>query len=224
VHLEQYPGGFLYITERKSVSDWPDFEGLTIGASPNDAYLTALPGLLTQNSVDPAGYTLVEMEPASTTGALVAGTVEAIPGSAMTAPPRRAAAAEQGLTLGRFGFADHGFEAMGFAIATTSAHYDNDKELVQRFVNAWAAAMTWTLDNKDAAVDAFIAANPEKKRDLELQSLEAGISLTPDLDGGYFAFDPERMQYTIDFVNETYGTTFSGEGVYTNEFVEQVPN
>ena len=224
VHLQRYPGGFLFIEERNTIADWPDFEGLTIGGSPNDAYFTALPGLMTQNGADPAEYTLVEMEPAATTGALVADTVDAIPGSAMTAPPRRAAAAEEGLTLGRFGFADHGFEAVGFAIATTTAHYDNDKELVQSFVNGWAEAMDWTLANRDAAVDHFIAANPEKTRDLERESLEAGASLTPDSDGTLFSFDTERMQYTIDFVNETYGSDFSGEGSYTNEFVDALPD
>jgi NitT/TauT family transport system substrate-binding protein len=223
VHLERYPGGFLFIEERNSIADWPDFEGLTIGGSPNDAYFTALPGLMEQNGADPDLYTLVEMEPAATTGALVADTVDAIPGSAMTAPPRRAAAAEEDLTLGRFGFADHGFDAVGFAIATTTDHYDNDKELVQRFVNAWAASMLWALDNRDAAVDHFVAANPEKNRDLERESLEAGAELTP-LEGSYFTFDPERMDYTIDFVNETYGTTFDGSDSYTNEFVDALPD
>ena len=224
VHLQKYPGGFLFIEERNSITDWPDFEGLTIGGSPNDAYFTALPGLMTQNGADPELYTLVEMEPAATTGALVADTVEAIPGSAMTAPPRRAAAAEEGLTLGRFGFSDHGFDAVGFAIATTTDHYNNDKELVQRFVTAWARAMLWANDNQDAAVDHFIAANPEKIRDLEGESLQAGLSLTPSNDGTWFAFDTDRMQYTIDFVNETYGTDFDGSDAYTNEFVDQLPD
>jgi len=223
VHLERYPGGFLFIEERNSIADWADFEGLTIGGSPNDAYFTALPGLMEQNGADPALYTLVEMEPAATTGALVADTVDAIPGSAMTAPPRRAAAAEEDLTLGRFGFADHGFDAVGFAIATTTDHYDNDKDLVQRFVNAWASSMLWTLDNQDAAVAHFVAANPEKDPAIELESLEAGIELTP-LEDSYFAFDPDRMQYTIDFVNETYDTTFDGSDSYTNEFVDALPD
>jgi len=223
VHLEQYPGGFLYIEERNSIDDWADFEGLTIGASPTDAYLTALPGLMEQNGADPSAYTLVEMEPAATTGALVAGTVEAIPGSAMTAPPRRAAAAEEDLTLGRFGFSDNGFDAVGFAIATTTDHYENDKEMVQSFVGGWAMAMLWSIENQAAAVDHFIAANPEKILELETESLEAGISLTPH-EGSYFGFDDARMQYTIDFVNETYETDFDGSASYTNEFIDALPD
>jgi NitT/TauT family transport system substrate-binding protein len=223
VHLQRYPGGFLFIEERNSIADWSDFEGITIGGSPNDAYFTALPGLMEQNGADPEAYTLVEMEPAATTGALIADTVDAIPGSAMTAPPRRAAAAEEGLTLGRFGFADNGFEAVGFAIATTTAHYENDKDLVQRFVNAWAESMLWTLENRDAAVDHFITANPEKTRDIERESLEAGAGLTPH-ENTYFAFDDTRMTYTIDFVNETYGTDFDGSQSYTNEFVDALPD
>jgi ABC-type nitrate/sulfonate/bicarbonate transport system substrate-binding protein len=142
----------------------------------------------------------------------------------MTAPPRRAAAAEQNLTLARFGFADNGFDGVGFAIATTDDHYNNDKELVQHFVNAWAKAMLWSIANKDQAVQDFIAANPEKKADLESESLDAGISLTPNTDGTYFAFEDARMKYTSDFVNQTYGTSFDGSTVYTNEFVDNLPD
>jgi NitT/TauT family transport system substrate-binding protein len=223
VHLERYPGGFLFIKENTTLADWKDFEGLKLGAAATDAYLTALPGLMTQNGADPSKYTLVTMEAAATTGALISGQVDAIPGSPMTAPPRAAAAAEQGLTLDRFGFADHGFDGMGFAIATTTAHYENDKDLVQHFVNGWAKAMLWSNANTDQAVADFIAANPEKNTDQETQSLQAGMSLTPTSDGTYFLFDDSRMAATIDFVNQTYGTTFDGSNSYTNEFVNNLP-
>lgn len=224
VHLQRYPGGFLYIEERTPITDWSDFEGIRIGGTPADAYFTALPGLLAENGADPEGFELVEMEAAATTGALIAGQVDAIPGSAMTAPPRRAAAAEEDLTLGRFGFADNGFEGVGFAVATTTEHYENDKELVQSFIDAWANSTLWTMGNRDAAVEAFIAANPEKDFELERQSFEESAALIPSNESTYFVFDEERMAFTIDFVNETYDVDFDGSAAYTNEFVEQLPD
>lgn len=224
VHLQRYPGGFLYIEERTPISEWADFEGIRIGGTPADAYFTALPGLLRENGADPESFELVEMEAAATTGALIAGQVDAIPGSAMTAPPRRAAAAEEDLTLGRFGFADNGFEGVGFAVATTTEHYKNDKELVQAFVDAWAKSTLWTMDNRDTAVEAFIAANPEKDFELERQSFEESAALIPYDESTYFVFDEERMTFTIDFVNETYGVDLDGSAAYTNEFVDQLPD
>lgn len=224
VHLQRYPGGFLYIEERTPVTSWSDFEDIKIGGTPADAYLTALPGLMRENGADPDAVDLVEMEAAATTGALIAGQVDAIPGSAMTAPPRRAAAAEEDLTLGRFGFADNGFDGVGFAIATTTEHYENDKELVQSFVDAWAKSTLWSLQNRDAAVEAFVAANPEKSFDLERQSFEESAALIPYDESSYFVFDEDRMTFTIDFVNETYGVNFDGSEAFTNEFVEQLPD
>ncbi len=224
VHLQRYPGGFLYIEERTQVTSWSDFEEIRIGGTPADAYFTALPGLMRENGADPEAFELVEMEAAATTGALIAGQVDAIPGSAMTAPPRRAAAAEEDLTLGRFGFADNGFDGVGFAVATTTDHYENDKELVQSFVDAWSKSTLWSLDNRDAAVEAFVEANPEKALDLERQSFEESAALIPYDDGSYFVFDEERMTFTVDFVNETYGVDFEGSEAYTNEFVEQLPD
>lgn len=223
VHLQRYPGGFLYIDERTPITDWSDFEGIRIGGTPADAYFTALPGLMRENGADPEAFELVEMEAAATTGALIAGQVDAIPGSAMTAPPRRAAAAEEDLTLGRFGFADNGFDGVGFAVATTTELYENDKELVQSFVDAWAKSTLWAMENGDAAVEAFVAANPEKSFDLERQSFEESAALIPYDESTYFEFDGERMTFTIDFVNETYGVDFDGSTAYTNEFVDELP-
>lgn len=223
VYMQRHPGGFLFIQEETQIEDWDDFEGLTIGGSPNDAYFTSLPGLMRENGADPAQYTLVEMEPASTTGALISGQVDAIPGSPMTSPPRAAAAAAEGLTLDRFGFSDNGYEAVGFALATTKELYENDKALVQRFVNAWAHAIAWSLQNRDDAVQHFIDANPEKVLEQERESLENAAELMPDADGTLFQFPDERMQYTIDFVNDTYDLSFDGSEVYTNEFIDELP-
>ena len=49
------------------------------------------------------------------------------------------------------------------------------------------------------------------------------MSLTPTSDGTYFLFDDSRMAATTDFVNQTYGTTFDGSNIYTNEFVNNLP-
>ncbi|MGH2455907.1 MAG: ABC transporter substrate-binding protein [Candidatus Limnocylindria bacterium] len=225
VHMQRHPGGFLFIEERNSIETFDDLEGLSIGGASGDAYLVVLPELMEQNGADPAGYTLVTMEPAATTGALIADQVDAIPGSPMTAPPRAAAAAAEGLTLGRFSYADNGYEAVGFAIATNGDTYRDRPEVVQRFVNAWAESVLWSLDNPDEAVDAFIAANPDKQLDPERESWDNASELLAGADGQYFSFDAERMQINIDFVNSQEGSELSADdGFFTNEFVDQLPD
>lgn len=225
VHMQRHPGGFLFIEERTSIETFQDLEGLRIGGASGDAYLVVLPELMEENGADPDAYELVTMEPAATTGALIADQVDAIPGSPMTAPPRAAAAAAEGLTLGRFSYADSGYEAVGFAIATNTETYEQRPEVVQRFVNAWAKSVLWSLDNPDEAVQAFIDANPDKQLDPERESWDNASELLPDSDAQYFVFDPDRMQVNIDFVNNQQGSDLSAdEGFFTNEFVEQLPD
>lgn len=223
VHLERHPGGLLYIEQRTSIKTWKDIEGKKIGGASGDAYFVVLPGLMKDNGADPSKYTIVTMEGSATTGALISGRVDAIPGSPMTAPPRAAAAAKEGLTLSRFGYADNGYKAVGFAIATTGKMYKNKPDVVQRFVNAWAKATLWSEQNPDKAVGDFLAANPDKQKDPETQSLKASFPLIKAEDGTYFKFEPDRLQLNIDNVNANYNASLKINDVYTNEFVDKLP-
>lgn len=224
VHLERHPGGLLFIKERTSITSWKDIEGKKIGGASGDAYFVVLPSLMTQNGADPSKYSIVTMEGSATTGALIAGQVDAIPGSPMTAPPRAAAAAKENLTLDRFSYADNGYDAVGFAIATTGAMVDQKPEVVQRFVNAWAKATLWSEQNVDKAVGDFLAANPDKQKDPETESLQASFPLIKANDGTYFKFQPDRLKINVDDVNKNNNATLKIDDVYTNEFVDKLPS
>lgn len=222
VHLQRHPGGLLYIKERTSIKTWKDIEGKKIGGARGDAYLVALPGLMKANGADPAKYTLVDIEAALTTGALISGQVQTIPGSVMTAPPRADAAKKEGLTLERFSFADNGYKAIGFAIAANGKIVKDNPDLVQRFVNAWAKAMVWAMANPDKAVGHFLAANPAKDKDQETRSFNESAPLIKG-DGSFFVFDPVRLKVNVDFVNEQYQAGVKVEDVHTNQFVQKLP-
>lgn len=222
VHLQQHPGSLLYIKERTTINSWKDIEGKKLGGARGDAYFVVLPGLMKGAGANPDKYSLVDIEPALTTGALISGQVDAIPGSAMTAPPRAAAAAKEKLTLARFSFADNGYKALGFSVAVNGKVLREKPDVVQRFVNAWAKATLWTLANRDKAVGDFLAANPDKQKDLETQSFIASEPMIKG-DGTYFAFDPAKLKLNVDFVNTQYGSTLKVEDVYTNEFVQKLP-
>lgn len=221
LHLQQHPGGLLYIKERTTINTWKDIEGKKIGTAVGDAYLVALPGLMRQNGADPK-FAEVDMDGSATTGALIAGQVDAIPGSPMTAPSRIDAAKQQGLTLQRFSFADNGYKAVGFAIAVNGKVLKDSPDLVQRFVSAWAKATVWALANGDKAVADFLAANPDKNKDQETRSFTASVPLIKGT-GKLLLFDPQRLQVNVDFVKEQYKTTVKTDDVYTNQFVQKLP-
>jgi NitT/TauT family transport system substrate-binding protein len=222
IHLQRHPGGLLYIKERTSITSWKDIEGKKIGGARGDAYLVALPGLMRANGADPAKYTLVDIEAALTTGALISGQVQTIPGSVMTAPPRADAAKKEGLTLERFSFADNGYKAIGFAIAANGKIVKDNPDLVQRFVNAWGKAMVWAMANPDKAVGHFLAANPDKNKDQETRSFNESAPLIKG-DGSFFVFDAARLKVNVDFVNEQYQAAVKVEEIHTNQFVQKLP-
>jgi NitT/TauT family transport system substrate-binding protein len=222
IHLQRHPGGLLYIKERTSIKSWKDIEGKKIGGARGDAYLVALPGLMRANGADPAKYTLVDIEAALTTGALISGQVQTIPGSVMTAPPRADAAKKEGLTLERFSFADNGYKAIGFAIAANGKIVKDNPDLVQRFVNAWGKAMVWAMANPDKAVGHFLAANPDKNKDQETRSFNESAPLIKG-DGSFFVFDAARLKVNVDFVNEQYQAAVKAEEIHTNQFVQKLP-
>lgn len=222
VHLQKHPGGLLYIKERTTINTWKDIEGKKVGSATGDAYLVALPGLMRQNGADPTKFKEVDMAGPATTGALISGQVDAIPGSPMTAPPRADAAKQQGLTLQRFSFADNGYKAIGFAVAVNGKVLKDKPDLVQRFVNAWAKATVWSLANSDKAVGDFLAANADKNKDQESRSFNESVPLIKG-DGKLFTFDPQRLQINVDFVKDQYKSTVNAADVYTNEFVQKLP-
>lgn len=223
IYFQKHPGGMCYVPDRTSIESYADLEGLKIGAAAGDAYMVALPGLMEAAGADPSGYELVTMDPANTTPALVSGQVDASPCGLPTFPNRRAAAAEQGLGMEFFSFADNGFDTVGFGLVTSGAMVDENPDVVQRFVNAWAESAVWSLANGTDAVQAFVAANPDQKADLAQQSFDGVLPLLEG-DDGYFVFDVDKLQATVDFVNEAYDANLKIDDVYTTEFVDQLPD
>jgi len=222
VYFKKYPGGMCYIQERKPLKTWKDFEGLKVGAANGDAYMVALPALMKAGGADPAKVQTVTMDGAATSAALVAGQVEGTPCGLPTFSSRAAAAAKEKLTANFFSFGDNGSDALGFVLVTSGKTAQQQPDLVQRFVNAWAKSAVWSLANGDKAVGHFLAANADKNKDIETQSFKDVIPL---LKGGatqYFVLDAPQVTKTVAFVNDAYKVTLKPADVYTNQFVDKL--
>ena len=213
-----HPGGLCYIAERNSIASLADVEGLEIGAAEGDAYMVALPGLMEAAGADPSGYDFIAMSPATTTAAVVAGEIDSTPCGLPTLASRQAGAASEGLTMEFFSFADAGFDVLGFAVV---ANGDVSDDVVQRFVNGWTRAVRWSIDNPEAAVDAFLAANPDKTKEIELGNW-ANVQPLLTSDEGYFKFPADLVSKALDFVNTSYDGNLEAS-LFTNQFVDTLP-
>ncbi len=223
-YFQKYPGGMCFVQERHPIKTWKDMEGIKIGAAAGDAYMVALPSLMTRFGADPTKYQVVTMDAAATTPALVSGQVDGTPCGLPTYPSRASAAQTQGLHIGYYLFGDNGFDALGFVLVTSGKVVKSDPGLVQRFMNAWAKSAVWSLANKDKAISDFLAANPNKQKDPETASFMGVIPLIKGNASSYFVFEAAQVQKTVDFVNSAYQVTLKPADVYTNQFVDKLPD
>ncbi len=219
---QTYPGGLCYLSERKTINALSDVVGLRVGSAEGDAYVVPLPGLLTKAGLDPKGYKHVVMTPANYTAALFADQIDAYACSRATFWPGAAAAAKAGLTLKMFRYADAGFNAIGHALVVNGELAKKDPDLVQRFVNAWAYANVWSWANPKDAMDDFLKLNPTIDPTVANETfLDREKSYAAD--GGFFTFDKAKVAATVEFVNAAYSAHLNPEDVYTNEFVDTLP-
>lgn len=219
-YMARHPGGLCFIEDRTSIAGYSDVEGLTIGAAEGDAYMVALPALMEGAGADPDGYEFVPLDPANTTAALVAGEIDATPCGLPTFASRAAGAEAEGLTAGFFSFADNGFDVFGFSVVVNGDFAADNPDVVQRFVDAWARGVVWSIENPEEATDHFLAANPDKTPEVELANW---TNVFPLLEGpdGYFLYNDEVVQKTIDFTNEAYEGSLDAS-IFTNEYVNQL--
>ena len=212
------PGGLCSIKSRHDIQSFSDLNGLSIGASPGDAYLVPLPYLIKQKGLTPS-YTVVSMSPSDRIPSLLASKVDAVACGHHGLPSYEASAQKEGLTLVEFAYADHGFDALGWSLMTRADLISSDPQLVQGFVNAVVKSYQYSIANPQAAVQDFVTANSEQTTAKALPEWQDEIPLLKDPSGKLFASG--RMAATVSFVNSAYNTNFTVEQVYTSQFIDK---
>ena len=213
---QKNPGGLCTIESRHKITSFADLKGLSIGASPGDAYLVPLPYMMEKAGAT-ATYKSVSMTPADRIPALLSGKVDAVACGHHGLPSYQAAAKKQGLTLDEFAYADHGFDALGWAIITRTDLVKGDPQLVQGFVTALVKSYDYSVKDPSAAVADFVKANPEQDQARALEEWKDEIPLLKDDSGKMFGSG--RFDATIAFVNDAYKTHLSVKDVYTSTFI-----
>lgn len=226
-HWQSHPGGVAYIAERREIKSYKDFEGLKFGAAAGDAYLVILPELMRQAGADPTKYDVVTMAAAATTAALISGQIDLTTVGAATFSSRALGVKQQGFTLKLFRFAENGLDALGHSIIVNGDLLGRNKDLVQRFVRAYAKSMVWGRLNVDKAVDAYMKVNAQQNREGEKANYLATIPFELDTKAsgpaGLFVFPKEKTEKTVVLANKAYSLTVNPSAIYTSEFILALP-
>jgi len=204
-------------------------EGLKFGAAAGDAYLVILPDLMRTAGANADKYQVITMAAAATTAALISGQVDATTVGVATFSSRALGVKAQGFTLKMFRFSENGLEALGHSIIVNSDLVSRNRDLVQRFMRAYAKSIVWSQQsqNIDKAVDAYMKVNPQQNREGEKANYVATIPFQLDEKAagsvGLFVFPKAKTDKTLALANKAYNLSVAADAVYTNEFALALP-
>jgi len=224
--FQSYTGSVCWTDPDKAIKTWGDLVGKTIGGAAGDAFITALPLLMEQNGVKP-DINVVTMDQNAQQGALISGQIDLVPTNAVGVADKQIGLKAHGKDLDCFRFGEHGAKQPGFALLVNNKVMQDDPDLVQRVVDGYAASVLWGLKNKDAAIDAFMAAYPDRDREAVEIDFENSIAFLGDASAdkelGVFALVPQNMEGAAKLAELSYDSVIDYKSTYTNEFVEALP-
>ena len=155
--------------------------------------------------------------------------VDTTPVGAATFASRALGVKAQGPTLKLFSFADNGLDALGHAIIINANLASQNRDLVQRFVRAYARSTVWSQqpENHDKAIDAYMQANAQQNREGEKGNYVGTLPYQVDERAagfaGQFVFPVGKVEKTVELANKAYSLDVKPDAVYTNEFVMALP-
>ncbi|WEK43169.1 MAG: ABC transporter substrate-binding protein [Candidatus Sphingomonas colombiensis] len=219
----RFPAGACFVRERHRIAAPADLAGLTFGAGLNSAVQTLLPAWLAKNGVDPARVRQIQLDPAVVVAALIEGKVDAAEcwlGNSMALFQKRANAA--GVTIGRIGYADFGFDVYGSGIATRDTLIARDPALVRRFLAATYRGYADAARDPDAALVIMRQHFPLLDAAVTRQQITETTQLMA-ADGGAHRFDPARIERTIQFLKAAGrpGGALPAGALFTNDFLAE---
>ncbi len=225
--FQKHVGGLCYIQGRKEIKSYKDLQGAKVGAAAGDAYMVFLPQLMRNAGLPADAYQTVTMAAANTGPAMIKGDIDSTPCGAITLPGRIDSGKQAGVNVGFFSFGESGFDALGLTLVTHNDTVKNKPDLVQRFVDAYAKSLKYAREQPDAAVSAMVEANKEKTKETELASwnLALPFQYDPSVAGkvGRLYIPPDRLKASVELANQAYNQNVKPEDVYTNAFVEKIP-
>jgi NitT/TauT family transport system substrate-binding protein len=128
-----------------------DLIGKQIAISGGGGSATLLPVLFQRNGVDAAKVKLINMQPNPLLTSLLTGQVDGVATNIVV----KASMEAKGLSVHALMYADFGVVTPGMYLITSNALLNSKPDLVQRFVTAAQKSMVATVENPQAASEAF---------------------------------------------------------------------
>ncbi len=133
-----------------------DLVGKQVAIAGGSGAAALLPVFLKKNGLDEGKVTLVNMQSSPLLSTLLTGRVDAVATNMVV----QATLEAKGLKTYPMRYADFGLAMPGQYLMTSNAYLKDHKDIVTKIVRAMQKSMQATVDNPDAAADAFNRAYP----------------------------------------------------------------
>jgi NitT/TauT family transport system substrate-binding protein len=176
---QRSPLAMIALAKTRRLTRPQDLRGLTIGIDPTGSTMIFFNALLAANAMKPNALRTVVMTPPYE-DTLLQGKVDAIPGYIDAEVPLLESKAGGPAALSVLLGADFGYRVYGSGLFASNATLRDEPYLVQRFVQAYKQAFTFTIANPDQAIAIMVKAAPAgaPSRELLRAQLQADIERT----------------------------------------------
>ncbi len=204
-----------------------DFRGRSVGDVAASSTRTIFPALLAKNGLKESDINFITMTAAALGSSLLAGKVDMILTFALTAVAVKRKAKAMGREVVEIPYGEYGLPFYGNGIITQEALIEKNPNLVRRFVKATLEALTWAVDNPEAAVRYVVQSKPALGYDNTLEQWKTTIRFvaTPQsLKTGLGYMEEKKMRFTQDIVTKYMkgkmgSSAVNIRDVYTNRFL-----
>jgi NitT/TauT family transport system substrate-binding protein len=203
-----------------------DLEGKSIGSPAGASVRVLFPAFAKLTGVDGEKINWVTVDVTGLYPLLFSGKVNAIVDFELGWPTISKKAAEAGVKLEPFRFADYGFEMYSNAILATDAMIKDKPDLVRRFVKASLEGYKEAFNNPEAAGAILAKSFPQLDPGSAAEEvvIVRSLAASPEAKAqGLGYISPEKMTRTRDIVAETYNVqkVIPVENLYTNRFLSK---
>jgi NitT/TauT family transport system substrate-binding protein len=214
----------IWVRDDGTIKSPKDFEGKTGATSPGNAQFVFFPALAKAAGFDASKVNWKTADAALLGPMLLQKQADLIPLYLLHGPRLIPQAAERGMKLKAFEYADYGLDTYAEALIVKNETIAKDPGMVQGFVRATLKGIRWAADNPDEAATIVVKHNPE----MDLASARGSWEMakknmfTPKaLKDGVGRFETEKLKTTIQAVagGLDLPRTPTNDEIATNQFV-----
>jgi NitT/TauT family transport system substrate-binding protein len=224
---QKSPLAMCTVAEQHKLKTPDDLKGLTVGVQTSGSTYVFYQALLAANGIPKDALTELTVKPPYE-NYLLTEQVDTVPCYIDAEVPILEEHAGGPGSLSILLGSDWGYDTYGTGVFTSDEMFENNPDLVQRFMNAYVRSLAYVLEHPDEAAQILAGSSPELAKNVELykKQLEADIanSFTSDdtEELGLGAMTEEKWQATIDLLTEQGVITAppAANDVFDSSFVE----